>query len=110
MEITGKLQSRLEKETGVSKAGKEWQKQSIVINTGSQYNPEVCISFFGDKVDLLKGLNKDEEITVLVNVSSREHNGKWFNSIDGYGIKGKGQEPVKEEKNTPSIAENDLPF
>ena len=34
MEVTGKLVKKLELETGTSKAGKEWQKQSIVIDTG----------------------------------------------------------------------------
>ena len=31
MEVTGTVLRKLELETGVSKAGKEWQKQSIVI-------------------------------------------------------------------------------
>jgi hypothetical protein len=36
MEVTGKLVKKLELETGISKAGKEWKKQSIVIDTGGR--------------------------------------------------------------------------
>jgi len=42
--ITGKLVKALDVESGTSKAGKEWKKQSFVIDTGAQYNPEVCFS------------------------------------------------------------------
>ena len=54
MELKGKLESKLKAETGTSKAGKEWTKQTIVINNGSEYNPQTAISFFGDdKVKML---------------------------------------------------------
>lgn len=86
MEVKGKVFRNLEKETGVSKAGKEWQKQSIVLDTGDQFNPHVAISFFGEKTELLKDLQKGQEVTVSVNLSSREHDGKWYNSIDGWKI------------------------
>ena len=42
MEIKGRITKKLEVETGTSKAGKSWQKQSFVVDTGAEYNPEVC--------------------------------------------------------------------
>ena len=59
MELKGKIESKLKAETGTSKAGKEWTKQTLVINNGDQYNPNVAISFFGDdKVKMLENFKK----------------------------------------------------
>jgi hypothetical protein len=111
MEIKGKLVKKLEVETGTSKAGKEWQKQNFVINTGDQFNPEVCIGLFGDKVDLLNGVNVGDELTVSINVSSREFNGKYYTQVDGWKIaKGSSiQQPVIEQYNN-NDEPDDLPF
>ena len=84
MEVTGKLVKKLELETGTSKAGKEWQKQSIVIDTGNDFNNEVCISAFGDKLEQMNKLEVGMEVSVLCNVYSREYNGRYFHNIDGY--------------------------
>jgi hypothetical protein len=46
--VKGRITKVLSIETGTSKAGKEWKKQSFVLDTGAQYNPEVCFSLFGD--------------------------------------------------------------
>jgi len=48
MEVTGTVKLIVPAETGVSKAGKEWKKQVIVVDTGSDYNPEIAIQAFGD--------------------------------------------------------------
>ena len=47
LSIIGKLVKTLEIESGTSKAGKEWKKQSFIIDTGSQFNPEICFNLFG---------------------------------------------------------------
>ena len=46
MQVTGTLVKKLELETGTSKTGKSWQKQSIVIDTGEEFNNIVCVSAF----------------------------------------------------------------
>ena len=84
MEVTGKLVKKLELESGTSKAGKEWQKQSIVIDTGGDFNNEVCISAFGDKLKQMHKLEIGMDVSVLCNVYSREYNGRYFHNIDGY--------------------------
>ena len=38
MKITGKLTKVLELQKGISKAGKEWQKQSFVLDNGADLN------------------------------------------------------------------------
>jgi hypothetical protein len=108
MEVTGKLVKKLELETGTSKAGKEWQKQSIVIDTGNDFNNEVCVSAFGDKMDQMNKLEIGMEVSVLCNVYSREYNGRYFHNIDGYFFT--NQSNKSSDKITNGEAEEDMPF
>ena len=88
LKLSGKIKSKLEIETGTSKAGKSWSKQSFVIDTGKEYNPDVCFSLFGDKVDLLNNFKEGQEVEVKFNVSSREFNGKYYHNLDCWFISG----------------------
>ena len=85
MEIRGKLVKILDLEQGTSKAGKEWQKQTVVIDSGDEFNNLTAVSAFGE--DKIKHLNKLEEgmtVSILCNVYSREYKGKYYHNIDGY--------------------------
>lgn len=96
--ITGRITDILTVETGSSKAGKEWKKQSFVIDTGDQYNPNVCFSLFGDKkIDLIKDRAIGEDVKVSFNVSSREFNGKHYHNIDAYKVE------LKEERKAGEV-------
>ena len=98
MEITGKLIKVLELEQGTSKAGKEWRKQSIVVQTDAEFNNEVCISAFGEeKIKNMNKLSTGDDVTVLCNIYSREYNGKYYNSIDGYWFTKKGEEDANDD-------------
>ena len=108
MEVTGKLVKKLELESGTSKAGKEWQKQSIVIDTGGDFNNEVCISAFGDKLKQMHKLEIGMDVSVLCNVYSREYNGRYFHNIDGYFFT--DQSNKSSDKITNGESEEDMPF
>lgn len=85
MEIKGKLVKMLDLESGISKSGKEWQKQTVVIDSGDEFNNLTAVSAFGE--DKIKNLNKLQvgmTVTILCNVYSREYNGKYYHNIDGY--------------------------
>ena len=114
MEVTGKLVKKLELETGTSKAGKEWQKQSIVIDTGGEFNNEVCVSAFGDKLQQMNKLEIGMEVSVLCNVYSREYNGRYFHNIDAWRIESQGAGSADMEAapefNAPASEDDDLPF
>jgi hypothetical protein len=114
--ITGKLVKTLDIESGTSKAGKEWKKQSFVIDTGAQYNPEICFSLFGDdKLALIEGILPGTEIEVSFNLTSREYNGKYYHNIDAWRINRaaaavvENQAPAAPFESAPS-EEDDLPF
>ena len=116
MDIIGKLVKKLERETGVSKAGKPWEKQCIVVEQASaNYNKEVVITFFADKVKSLRDIIEGDEVNVSINLSSKEYkDGKYFHNIDGWFIAKFGQETVGknslENKETMLNGETDSPF
>ena len=103
MKITGKLVAKLERETGTSKSGKSWEKQSILIEQNTDYNKEVVVSFFGDKVKKLRDIEEGSEVNVSINLSSREFKGKYYHNIDGWFIAKLGEETV-------SPTNDDMPF
>ena len=114
--IKGKLSQKLNIESGVSKAGKEWKKQSFIVDTGAQYNPEICFQLFGEeKIDILKHHNEGDEIEVSFNLYSREFNGKYFHNIDAWRIESVANTKTNQmqeapEFNTPANEDDDLPF
>ena len=109
MEVTGKLVKVLELETGISKkSGKEWKKQSILIDTGGDFNNEICVSAFGDKLEQMHKLEVGMEVSVLCNVYSREYNGRYFHNIDGYFFT--NQSNKSSDKIQNGEAEEDMPF
>ena len=115
--IKGKLSSKLSVESGTSKAGKEWQKQSFLVDTGAQYNPEVCFQLFGeDKIQMLSHHNEGDQVEVSFNLSSREYNGRYFHNIDAWRIENLGggaqntTEPDIPSFDDSENSDDDLPF
>ena len=49
LKIAGTITKILDIEGGVSKNGKEWKKQGFIIDTGAEYNPQICFSLFGEE-------------------------------------------------------------
>ena len=114
LSVKGKLSRKLNIESGVSKAGKEWKKQSFLLDTGSQYNPEICFQLFGEeKIEILKHHNEGDQVEVSFNLSSKEYNGRYFHNIDAWRIESMNESNEVEdapEFNAPASEEDDLPF
>ena len=104
MQIIGKLIKKFDSEKGVSKSGKSWEKMSILIEqAGTEYNKEVVISFFGDKIKSLRDIEVGSEVSVSINLSSREYNGRYYHNIDGWFIAKLGEETV-------AASDDEMPF
>ena len=102
LKVAGRITNILEVETGETKAGKEWKKQSFVVDSGDQYNPDICFSLFGQKkIDLIKDRAIGEDVTVSFNVSSREFNKKWYHNIDAWKVE--LQEEKKDGEPDPAL-------
>ena len=105
MNVIGKLIKKLERETGISKAGREWIKQSILVKqslpTGFENKENVVIEFFGDKMQSIRDIEEGSDVNVSVNLYSREFNGKYFHNIEGWACAKLGQETVGATDESP---------
>ena len=106
MNVTGKVVKKLDLESGTSKSGKEWSKQSIVIDTGGEFNNNIAVSAFGDKLIQMNKLEVGMKVSILCNVYSREYNGKFYHNIDGYHFTNQSN----AVESTPTDDSDDLPF
>lgn len=114
MEITGTVTHVMPAETGKSKAGKDWQKQNIVIDTGGQYPKSVAVELWNKAVDHCPEVN--QEVEIMFDLESREFNGKWYTTVKAYKVT--VQRPVEitqVDEPLPPFApdedqDNELPF
>lgn len=109
--IMGTLKEVYEIETGTSKHGKEWKKQSFKIDQGEMHNPEVVISVMGD--ERIRNLAKQkigDHLEVSCYINSREYNGKFYHNITGWSIYNKNGTMKPSEDKFVTTDENDLPF
>jgi hypothetical protein len=115
LEIKGTIKKINPIESGTSKAGKQWQKRSFIIDSGDKYNPDVCFSVFGDDkvANLTKFNNVGDVVIVKFNVSSREFNGKYYHNLDAWRIDKDGITNTPEQTPSNDVmvdGGDDLPF
>ena len=101
MNVIGKLIKKLDRETGVSKTGKTWEKQDILVEQNVEHNKEVVITFFADKIKSIRDIEEGSDVNVSINLSSREYNGKYYHNINGWFIAKEGQETVGATDDSP---------
>jgi hypothetical protein len=86
MEISGKIIAVLPAVGGTSRLGNEWKKQEYVLETHEQYPKKVCFQIFGaDKIDQA-AIREGEEVTVSIDIESREYQGRWFTNINAWKV------------------------
>ena len=83
--IKGKITNIGEVVTGVTKAGKEWNKSELVIETlDPKYPKLICFTLM--KQDELQNHKVGGEVEVTFSVDSREFNGKWYHNINAVSL------------------------
>lgn len=119
LEITGKVIAVLPEQSGTSAGGKSWTKQDFVIETEDQYPKKIACTAFGEKVvPIASKLTIGQEITVHINIESREFNEKWFTNVSAWridlnpnGITNKPVESIHVKTNEEIVSDgDDLPF
>lgn len=93
MEIIGKAIAALPVKSGVSqRTGEQWQSREYVIETQEQYPKKICFEVFG--TDKLKEFNirNNDLIKVHFDISAREYNGRWYNSIRAWKVEHANQD------------------
>ena len=84
MEIKGKLVQKLPPQTGQGRNG-EWKRQEFIIEVEGTYPKKVCISSWGDKVNV-DSLVEGSLLNVFFDIESREFNGKWYTNITAWKV------------------------
>jgi hypothetical protein len=86
MEIQGVLKQILPLETGETKSGKAWQKQTIVVETQETYPKLIAVEVSEKAISRLQDYQIGHTITCSINIESREYNGRWFTSVKAWKI------------------------
>jgi hypothetical protein len=119
MEISGKIIELLPVKSGQSSNG-EWRKQEYIMETETQYPKKVCFMAWGDKIDQFD-IKKDEQLTVSIDLESREYNGRWYTDVKAWKVSRGGdrdyaQSFQSQDRNEPPISNSvsldgdDIPF
>ena len=90
--ISGRIVSVLPLQQGESKAGKPWQKQEYILDTGGQYPKKVCFSLFGDSITKFP-LQVGQDVAVSIDIESREWNSKWYTEVRAWNVTYASQQP-----------------
>jgi len=109
MEITGIVKEVSGIESGTSKAGKSWHKQTFIMEAGTgEYPKVVALQLWGDKCG---SVEVGEAVTAHIDIESREFNGRWFTDVKAWKVD--KETPVQAESpfnEGVATEDNDLPF
>ncbi len=86
MELQGTLKQILPIESGESKSGKTWQKQTIIIETQETYPKQIAVEVSEKALSRLQDYSEGMTITCSINIESREYNGRWYTAIKCWKI------------------------
>ena len=115
MEIKGRLTKKLPPLTGQGKNG-EWKKQDFVIELEDSFNRKLCVTCWGDKVDV-EALVEGAMLNVHFDIESREYQGKWYTNLTAWKVEAAedSQQPmppldIYQADDLPPSMKDDLPF
>lgn len=88
LELTAKIIQFMSVESGISKNGNSWSKQTLVVETlDERYPKKVPLTLFGDKIiGDAERYSIGDILTFHLNLEGREWNGKWFADIGCWKI------------------------
>ena len=121
MELKGRVKFLGQLAEGVSATGNGWQRQDFVIDyvsgkdkEGEKIVKQAAFQGFGNVVDIIKGLNIGDIVSIQFNIEAREYNGKWYGTNSVWKIEPleskKGEAPKPTPKPEPIEEKDDLPF
>ncbi len=85
MELEGTVYRVLPVVKGQGARG-EWTKQEVILEQPGEFSRKVCVAFWGDKAQDAASLKEGDQITVSINLESREHNGRWFTEARAWRV------------------------
>lgn len=102
METIGKIHLINE----VKKVTEKFSIQEFVLDTEEKYPQKIKFSLMNDKISLLTGFQIGDKIKVAFNLTGKEYNGNYFNTLSAWKI-----QPLNPESKSKSYHEEDeVPF
>lgn len=83
MIINGKIKSILPVLAGTSESGKEWKKQTFIVEEkDGDFGNSIAVTCFGeDSVQKASTLSVGDRVEISAKVSSREFGNSWFTDV-----------------------------
>ena len=98
----GQLQS------GVSKAGKNWQKQQFVLETDGQYPKKVSFNLMNDRIAQAQ-IQMGQTVEIDADAESREYQGKWYTDINAWRVNNLGFVATSAPVQTQAVYQQQAP-
>lgn len=81
IQITGNVSAVLPIQRGTSKAGKEWAKATVILEVANgQYSKKIAVENMRN-AEAFASLTAGSEVTLDIDIESREFNGRWYTTI-----------------------------
>lgn len=110
LQVKGKVTQILEEQSGEGKNG-PWKKQDFILETQGKYGKKICITQWGDKIDQFN-VEEGEEITVSIDIQSREYKGNWYTDVKAWKVERGDQITDESEEKVIDMQDmdHDVPF
>jgi hypothetical protein len=109
MEVQGKVIEVLPTQTGTSSQGNAWEKAGFVIETSGNYPKKIAFEVF-NKPEVAERAKVGADVTVSVELESREYQGKWYTSARAWKVVANSAAPVQTQPEPAASAADGLPF
>jgi len=111
-ELTGKIKLIQDEQTFASGFTK---RELVVTVEDGRYPQDISLEFVKDKISLLEGLQPGQEVTVSFDIRGREHNGRYYNNLQGWKLvaaesESSGAAPPAYMDEPPPMDDEDIPF
>ena len=89
--VNGLIRQALPISSGVSKTGNQWMSASYLVeHEGGQYPKSILVDVKGENIQKFN-LQVGEYATLHLRINTREHNGKFFNTVEAWSCEKQGQ-------------------
>lgn len=104
----GSLSFLGEVKTGTSKSGKDWARQTIMIDIPGYQGTitKLSLEVSMDRIDDVAAFSLGEMVEIGFKVYAREYNGKWYNNVDLISIKSPDAPQTARPKSAPAPKNN----
>jgi hypothetical protein len=111
-ELTGKIKLIQDEQTFASGFTK---REMVVTVDEGRYPQDINLEFVKDKISLLDDLQPGQEVTVSFDIRGREHNGRYYNNLQGWKVELTdgdipGEPPPAYADEPPPLDDDDIPF